>query len=354
MSRRSSAILLGALLVLLLTALTIRSPVPFVTLEPGPTLDVLSREAGKPVVRVKDRRTYETSGALRLVTVSESTAEHRVGLLEAVNAWWRPSMTLIPRELVFPGETTNQDERAASAAQMVSSQDTAVAAALTELGYELETYPLVSGITPGGPADGELEVRDRLVSIGGITTDDVDEVFEAVKQVEPGDPVVVEVRRKGALERATLETVPNPEDPERAMIGIFPGTGYRFPFDVGVGIGSSIGGPSAGLVFALAIYDALTPGGLTGGRDIAGTGTIDPEGKVGGIGGVQQKILGARRDGATLFLLPPDNCDAALAAPVDPDEIALVPTATLDAAITAVRNHAEDPDADLPRCTDES
>jgi Lon-like protease len=354
MSRRTTAILTGVGLVLVIIVLAVRSPVPFVTLEPGPTVDVLSRIDGKPVVRVEERRTYDTDGSLQLVTVSESTAEHRVGLLEAMSAWWRPSMTLIPREIAFPEQTTNDNERAASAAQMVSSQDTAVAAALRQLGYDLETFPVVAGITPGGPAEGELEVRDRVLAIAGTSTPDVDAVYDAVGQVEPGSEVVVEVRRKGELQRVSVKTAASPEDPKRALIGVFPATGYRFPFDVSVGIGEGIGGPSAGLVFALAIYDRLTPGSLMDGRTIAGTGTIDPEGKVGGIGGVQQKILGAARDGATLFLLPPDNCEAAIAASVDPDEIALVPAATLADAIEAVETHADNPDADLPRCTDES
>jgi PDZ domain-containing protein len=354
MSRRSTAILLGLVLVLMLVAAAVRSPVPFVTLEPGPTLDVLATSEGEPIVDVEGHETYPTTGALRLVTVSETTAEHEVLLPEAMNAWWRPSMTLIPREIAFPEVTTNRDERAVSAAQMVSSQDTAVAAALRELDYDLDSFPVVSGITPGGPAEGELKVRDRVVSVGGTRTTDVDAVFDAVSEVEPGEDVVIEVRRKGALERVTLTTVPHPDDADRALIGIFPGTGYDFPFEVSVGIDEGIGGPSAGLVFALAVYDALTPGGLTGGTDVAGTGTIDDEGTVGPIGGIHQKILGARRDGATLFLVPPDNCAAALSAPVEADEIALVPAATLDDAIDAVATHADDPEAELPRCTDES
>jgi Lon-like protease len=354
MTSRSAAILTGVLLLLVLVAAAVRSPVPFVTLEPGPTLDVLSEQGDEPVVKVEDRKTYRTAGSLRLVTVSESTAEHRVGLLEAMNAWWRPGVVLVPREVVFPGETTDRDERAASAAQMVSSQDTAVAAALRQLDYDFDSFPVVAGITPGGPSDGELKVRDEMVSIGGISTPDVDAVFDAVAQVEPGDDVVVEVRRQGTVRRVEVTTVPNPDDEDRALLGVFPSAGYRFPFEISVGIGDGIGGPSAGLVFALATYDALTPGELTGGRSVAGTGTIDPQGEVGGIGGVQQKILGARRDGATLFLLPPENCDSALATPVDEDEIDLVPVPTLDAAIDAVETHAEDPDAELPRCTDDS
>ena len=354
MTRRATAILLGVLLMLMLVVAAIRSPVPFVTVEPGLTVDVLAKQGSKPIVRVDGGESFPTTGALRMVTVSETTPEHEVLLLEALNAWWRPGMALIPREIAFPEPTTNQDERAASAAQMVGSQDSAVAAALQELGYELESFPVIAGVSPGGPAEGNLKVHDRIVSIGGVSTPDVDRVFEAVREIEPGDEVAVEVRRGGAPRRITLETVPSPEDPKRAMIGVFPATGYDFPVDVSVGISDTIGGPSAGLVFALAIYDTLTPGSLTGGASVAATGTMDADGRVGGIGGIAQKIVGAERDGASLFLLPPDNCDSATAAAVDEDEIALVPTGTLDEAIEAVRTHGDDPDAELPRCPDES
>jgi PDZ domain-containing protein len=237
---------------------------------------------------------------------------------------------------------------------MVSSQDSAIAAALEQLGYDLESVPVVSGVTPGGPAEGKLKVRDELVSIAGTPTPDVEAVFDAVRKVEPGDEVEIEVRRGGEPRTVTVTTVASPDDPKRAMVGIFPATSYRFPFEVSVGIDEQIGGPSAGLLFALAIYDVLTPGSLTGGQSVAATGTIEADGKVGGIGGVRQKIVGAQRDGATLFLVPPDNCETALEAPVDEDEIAIVPAPTLEAAIDAVKTHADDPDAELPRCTDES
>ncbi len=353
MSRRSTAILTAVGLGLMLVVAAVRSPVPFVTLEPGPTVDVLGSQDDESLVEVRGRKTYATDGSLRLVTVSESTAEHEVGLVEALDAWWRPGAVLIPREVAFPEQTTNQDERARSAAQMVNSQDTAIAAALRELGVEARTVALVAGVTPGGAAEDKLEVRDELVSIGGVATPDVDAVFEAAGRLDPREDVVVEVRRDGKLRRITLTTTADPDDRERALLGIFPGTGYRFPFDVSVGLDNGIGGPSAGLVFALAVYDTLTPGGLTGGRDVAGTGTIDADGKVGAIGGVQQKVVGAARDGATLFLLPPDNCASALTAPVDDSDIALVPAATLSEAVDAVQKHAQDPDAELPGCPGE-
>ncbi len=357
MNRRSVATVTAIAAVAVLVVGIVRSPMPFVTMQPGPTVDILGTFRKEPIVRVDGARTYEPDGSLRLVTVSESTPDHEVLLPEALQAWWDDDAALIPREAVYRTQTTSADERALSAAQMVTSQDTAVAAALRRLGYELKTFPEVVGLSPGGPSAGKLRLRDRIRSIDGEPTRTLRSVFEALEDVSPGQTVTVVVDR-GPFKDPTRKIVriktirdPDPDNGGRALIGIFPGTGYRFPFTVRVGIDDGIGGPSAGLMFSLAIYDTLTPGDLTGGRDVAGTGTITDRGKVGAIGGIQQKIVGAQRDGASLFLVPPDNCADALGAPVDDDDIRLVKAPTLRSAITSLTAYADDPDADLPRCT---
>ncbi len=355
MNPRSTATVTAVAAIVLLVAGIVASPVPFVTMHPGPTVDILGTFRNRPIVSVDGAKTYPPDGELRLVTVSESTPDHEVRLPEALEAWWRDDAALIPRDAVYPEQTTSEDERALSAAQMVTSQDTAVAAALRRLGYDLETFPEVIGLTPGGPSAGKLKLRDRIRSVEGERTPTLASVFEALKGVEPGATVTVVVERgpfdDPKRKRVRITTVRDPQDRDRALIGIFPGTGYRFPFKVSVGIDEGIGGPSAGLMFALAIYDTLTPGDLTGGRDVAGTGTISDTGQVGAIGGIQQKIVGAKRDGATLFLVPPQNCADALRAPVSDDEIRLVRAPTLRSAITSLTAYADDPSADLPRCT---
>jgi PDZ domain-containing protein len=357
MNPRSVATVTAVAAIALLVVGIVRSPMPFVTMQPGPTVDVLGTVRKEPIVEVEGARTYQPDGELRLVTVSESTPDHKVLLAEALQAWWSDEAALIPRSAVYQSVSTSESERALSAAQMVTSQDTAVAAALRRMGYRLTTFPEVIGLTPDGPSDGKLELRDRLVSIAGKRTRTLESVFDALKGVKPGTtlPVVVERGSFDDPRRKTLRITtvkdPDPDNGGRALIGIFPGTGYRFPFKVSVGIDEGIGGPSAGLMFALAIYDTLTPGDLTGGRDVAGTGTITDTGEVGAIGGIQQKIVGAQRDGATLFLVPPDNCADALGAPVDDEDIRLVKAGTLRSAIQSLTAYAKDPDADLPRCT---
>jgi PDZ domain-containing protein len=350
MSRRSIASLVAVALLVVLLVAAARMPVPYVTVSPGPTVDVLGLNGDDPIVRVEGRRTYPTEGELLLTTVSVTNPDNRLSLLDALGGWMRRDVSVIPYEAMYPEPSTAEQERAESQAQMVSSQDTAIAAALGELGYDLPTFAEVTGVTPGGPSDGELKARDRIVRIDGSDIGSVEDVFLAMAGVTPGDTIEVEVRRGGDREVAEVTTTARDDNEEVAALGILVGTGYRFPFDVSVAIDESIGGPSAGLMFALSVYDTLTPGALSDGEVVAGTGTIDAEGNVGPIGGIQQKILGARDAGAEVFLVPPDNCAAALAAPVDEDEIRLVRADTMSTAVQALEEYAENPDADLPRC----
>ena len=351
MSRRSVASLLAVGLLLVLVVLLGSTSVPYVTVSPGPTVDVLGEEGDEPIVDIDGTRTYPTKGQMRLTTVSVTNPENELNLAEALLAWAGRDAAVLPYKAMYPRSSTDEQERAQSAAQMVGSQDAATAAALTELGEELPTYAEVLGVTPDGPSDGELEARDRVLSVAGEPTDEVQDVLDALEGVEPGDPVEVEVVRKGDERTVTITTVPGPEDPGQATVGILVGTGYEFPFDVRVRIDESIGGPSAGLMFALSIYDTLTPGSLTGGEVVAGTGSITAEGDVGPIGGIVQKIAGAEQSGASLFLVPPDNCETVVAADLNEDGPLLVRADTLHSAVESLEKYVEDPSAELPRCT---
>lgn len=351
MSRHTLATLVAAGLVLVLGVLVTAMSVPYVRQSPGPTVDVLGEnDSGEPVLAIEGRRTYETDGSLSLTTVYVTQPRQTFNLLAALGGWLEDDVAVLPYNAMYPADATPEDERAVSAAQMVGSQDSAVAAALTELGYELPTYAEVTGVSPGSPSKGELKPRDRIVSIQGQPIDRVEQVFRALDEVEPGETLTGEVRRDGETVDFEVTTAPAGDDPDRAMLGILVGTGFVFPFEVEIGISDSIGGPSAGLVFSLAVYDELTEGSLTGGRDIAGTGTITADGQVGPIGGIQQKIYGADDVGAELFLVPPDNCDEAVAADLSGRDIRLVRAETLSSAVAALETYRDNPDADLPRC----
>lgn len=348
-SRRTVAVGIALpLLVACFAVLLLAAPMPFTRFAPGPTVDVLGKQKdGSPVVVVDGAATYPATGQLRMVTVNTTRPDTRLSLFDVLVAWASKDQDLYPKSAIYPRHQTDQQSKEEGAVEMASSQDDAVAAALSELGYSHTTYAAVLTTVKGAPADGKLLPRDEIVSVAGMATPTVADVYAAIKPLKPGDPVAVVVRRGGVEQTVTLTTVADDQDPTRAVIGVYPGVAYRFPFDVRVAVPDDIGGPSAGLIFALSIYDTLTPGSLTGGKRIAGTGTVDDEGQVGPIAGVRQKIAGAQRDGASLFLVPADNCDEAVLADA---KLKVVPVATVHDAIGVVQRYAADPHADLPTC----
>jgi PDZ domain-containing protein len=233
---------------------------------------------------------------------------------------------------------------------MVSSQDTAVAVALTELGYELDKITEVLAVSPGSPAEGELETRDQVLSVNGGRIRDATDVARIVRETPEGDAAAFVVRRDGREQSVEVVPEPSEDDPAVPMVGIVVGPSYDFPFDVSVNIDERIGGPSAGLIFSLAVYDTLTPGALTGGAAVSGTGTIAEDGSVGPIGGIQQKIVAAADSGAEIFLVPPRNCESATAVGLDEEEMRLVKAPTMHSAVESIKAYVDDPDAELPEC----
>jgi PDZ domain-containing protein len=351
MSRRTLASVLVACLLLALGGAALFLPVPYVTMSPGPTVNVLGRTDGKEIIDVSGHRTYGTEGDLRLTTVSVTNPNRRIGLGEALGAWFDRTRAVYPRDVIYPPDQSVQDVEQQSSVEMVSSQDTAIAAALRELGYQLPLNIEVLAVTKGSPADGRLKTRDRIEEINGVRIKDVQQVSRAVQRTGVGESASFVVRRGGETKKVVVTAKASPDDKDRAVVGVQIGTGYDFPFDVSVRLGEDIGGPSAGLIFSLGVYDTLTPGSLTGGTDIAGTGTIDEDGHVGSIGGIQQKIVAARNAGARIFLVPPANCGSAMHADVRKDEIELVKAPTMHSAVESLEAYAENKGADLPACT---
>ena len=350
MNRRSLASLVVFSLLVLLLATAVFLPVPYVTESPGPTVNVLGSSEGRPIIAVRGHETYPTEGDLRLTTVSVTNPTHRIGLGEAMTAWFDGARAVYPRDVIYPPEQTAEDVETQSAVDMVSSQDTAIAAALSELGYKLPLRVEVVNVVDGSPADGKLKVRDRLVEINGQPITSVAQVSKAIQETGVGKTAKLVVRRDGKDVNVSVTAKPSPDDPKRGVVGIQIQPGYDFPFDVSVRLNDDIGGPSAGLIFSLGVYDTLTPGSLTGGTDIAGTGTITAKGSVGPIGGIQQKIVAAADAGAKIFLVPPANCDSALSADVTEDEIKLVKAPTMHSAVKSLQAYARDPSAELPAC----
>lgn len=371
MSRRTTAGLtaLGLLVVLMLIA-GLR-PVPYATITPGPTVDVLGEFDGKPIIQISGRKTYSDGGQLRMVTVYQSQPENHLNLFEALSGWISSDTALIPRDVIFKEGETNKAVREQSALQMASSQDSAQVAALRLAGIPYKTVVQLVDVEKGGPSDGILEVGDEILRVNGRKVTDATAVQRAIRPLKPGSEVTLRVKRKGKERTEVVRTqgdeipLPDPSPaqercptgepvPEKTVkvsrIGVSPAERYVYPFDIKVNLSENIGGPSAGMMFALTMYDLLTPGSLTGGQAIAGSGEIAPDGTVGPIGGIGQKLVGAQRDGARLFLVASENWSEAIHSDYDRDKLTLVKVHTIDDALKAINAWREDPDGKLPEC----
>ncbi|MGW0804422.1 YlbL family protein [Nonomuraea sp. NPDC002799] len=332
MSRRALTLLLAGFLVLALGVVGAFQPVPYVVLSPGPTENTIGEVDKKPVISIKGRETYPTSGALSLVTVAyQGGPAARIDLLTALRGWIDPTVAVVPQETIFAPNRDPKEVEEENTVEMTNSQDSATAAALSELKIP---YSMVVGVVStekGLPAEGKLQKGDVINSVDGKQAADVNVVSGAVKAHKPGESVVFNVTRGKDKLDVTLRTVAGPKS--QTLVGVTMQATYKFPFDVDINVGD-VGGPSAGLMFSLGILDKLTPGELTGGKRIAGTGTIEPTGEVGAIGGIQQKMVGARDSGATVFLTPAGNCAEAMKAV--PDGLRLVKADTLHNAVVAL------------------
>ncbi|MGB0101086.1 MAG: PDZ domain-containing protein [Nocardioides sp.] len=350
MTQRTLAGLLAVPLLIGLWLAAALVPLPFVTYEPGLTVDVLgANDDGDEIIEVEGRKAFrDDDGQLRMTTVyvSQPRPEGTNNLFELVRDWVSDEAAVYPYDSVYRQDETVEQNREEGAAQMTSSQDVATAVALEEMGIDV-TEPTVADVGDGTPADGELEPGDIIVSVDGARVATSDDVVAAVTSAEADEPIEFVVRREG--ERTEVTVTPDEVD-GKPQVGIQVGTQVRedLPVDVTINIDPSIGGPSAGLMFSLGIYDTLTPGSLSGGQVIAGTGTMDASGNVGPIGGIQQKIVGARDAGAKLFLVPPDNCADALGAPNE--DMRLVRATTMHDARVAIDAWVKDPETELPSC----
>lgn len=343
-------------LVVALVALVVLTflPSPYVIQRPGPVYDTLGTAKDKegdevPLIKVEGAETFETAGTLDLTTVQVvGNRERTPSWFELALAWMDSSRAVVPLDSVFPeGVTTEQrDER--NATLMVDSQHEATAAALNELGYDTGAQVVVVDAVADSPADGALESDDVITAIGGTTVTSATHLREAIQDAG-GDPVTLTVLRDG--EEKAVEVTPEKHtegDVTTWLIGVTLRTDYDFEIDVTIQL-DNVGGPSAGMMFALGIIDTLTEGELNGGQNVAGTGTIDAAGTVGPIGGIRQKLYGARDAGADYFLAPAANCDEVVGHV--PDGLQVIRTATLDESLSALEVIADGGDVDaLPTC----
>lgn len=347
MSRRIATLAVCSALVMALSAAGALLPVPYVALEPGPTTDTLGSTDGKPVIAVEGRRTYPTEGELNFVTIAyHGSPQDQIDLLTALRGWIDPQVAVVPQSAIFPEDQSVQEFVERTSQAMTESQQNATTAALRELDIPVSTSAVVRQVEKGYPARGVLRADDAIVAVDGTKTSNAQEVSQLVSRHRPGEEVTITVRRDGETEELRVATTAAEERPDRAVVGVQLETRHTYPFTVRYRVGD-VGGPSAGLMFSLGLIDKLTEGNLTGGESVAGTGTISANGKVGPIGGVAQKLVGAREAGATTFLVPADDCPAA--ARTAPDGLRLVRVDTLGDAVEAL-NALRAGDGSVPSC----
>jgi len=348
MSRRTGSLLVAGLLLFALCVVAWLRPVPYVAMRPGPVENTLGEVGGHEVVEIRGERTFPTPGQLDLTTVSVTAPTAALTLGDALVAWFDPQRALVPRDLYYPPQQSVEEAERESAVAMSSSQDAAIVSALRELKYRIPFSVEVHSVTKAGPAAGHLEAGDLITEVNGRPVKEAMQVSNLLQQVKPGSVATFTVQRDGKTTTVQSPTMESPDQPGETMVGITVADDPRLPFHISIELGDRIGGPSAGLMFSLAIVDKLTPGALTGGQHVAGTGTIGFDGRVGPIGGIGQKLAGAEDAGASVFMVPSANCGEAVHAGVE--GITMVRVRTLGSAVDALHELADDPDAAVPTC----
>lgn len=304
MTRRLRSLLAAGIVFLVVVLAAVALPVPYVVLSPGETLNTLGTDPyGKPIITVSGGPTKPTSGHLNLTTVSVTTGP--VNAVQALVGWVQADEIVVPRVAVFPPGQTQQQVTARDTRDFVGSQNSAEAAAFCQLGYP-KGFGVLS--VSSAAAKQALRAGDQLISLNGVDIGSVAALTSVLARQTPGTTVAIAVRRAGVRLTVPVRLSPPAPGKQGASIGIEVGQACLAPYTVDFGLGNQIGGPSAGLMFALGLIDMVGKQNLTGGRFIAGTGTIDPAGRVGPIGGITLKMIAARRAGATVFLAPSGNC----------------------------------------------
>lgn len=331
----------GAVPVVLLTSLAVMDHIPFTDISlavpyaaqgPGPMFDTLGEVDDEPVVAIDGAETAETAGELNMTTVSVRT---NMSLVQAAGRWLVTDDTIVPIEQIFPPNVPEEDVQKSNEAAFLMSESAATVAAMHHLGMEVEI--VVAETLEGSPAEKMITADDVITHVNGEKVDQPGQVQEKVRALRPGEEVTFTLRRADAVEDVTVTLGKSQKDPDLAQVGILMKSRPVQNIEVNYNL-RDVGGPSAGMMFSLAVIDKLSPGELNGGRRVAGTGTISEAGEVGPIGGIEHKLAAAAAGDVELFLAPAENC--AETAGVEHDGMVIASVATLDDAITAMEEFA--------------
>lgn len=331
-----------------LAVATLIAPVPYVFFKPGVPDDISGS-----LISINKATTYPINGKLYITSILVTNPDAPVFGIETLFNWAIGPNVVLPRNVVYPDRVNDRNEASQSQEEMANSQVSATSAALRYLGYPVIDHYVVKGFRSYSAAKGILQTGDQVIAIDGKSIGNINQIRTSYADKKVDDYLAITVRRKDSagttIEKTfSIKLVANQDSPKQSttpepFIGILVGIDSELPIDVKFNL-ENVGGPSAGLMFAVGIIDKLTSEDLVRGRSIAGTGTISADGKVGAIGGIEEKMIGASRKGATIFLAPRSNC---------PDVhhyakgLQVIPVSTLAEAISVLR--AKDI-SKYPRC----
>lgn len=327
-NRRILTLLAALLPVVVFGALLTAVTVPFVSLGPGPTFDTLGTVDGKQVVDIQGTPTRATSGQLNMTTVSQRDG---LTLGEALALWLSGREQLMPRDLVYPPGKSREEVDEDNDAEFRTSEQSAEYAALGYLRYP--SAVTLAEVHDPGPSVGALQRGDAVDAVDGEPVYTVEQFTKRLSATKPGETVTIDYRRKNAAPGTARITLGENKDRPNGFLGVSVLDAPWAPFTVEFNL-ANIGGPSAGLMFSLAVVDKLSTGTLAGQNFIAGTGVIKPNGQVDSIGGITHKMIAAREAGATVFLVPAENCYEARS---DPNGLQLIKVDSLAQAVDALR-----------------
>lgn len=334
LSARARTALISIFAVVVLAGVAALLPVPYLVVSPGPTFNTIGDVDGVPLVEISDTEVFATDGHLDMTTIRESGAPRSpLTVYQALAAWVDPDRAVLPRELLYPDDITGEEVTQRNAVLFSTSQSHAIAAAMGVLDRPVIADPVITAVVVGAPADGLLKAGEQIISVDGKVVTSPADVGDAVRALPIGSTIEFVVVRDGEEVAVDVVSAANPDDPSAPYVGITIGLLYSAEFPIEFTL-QDVGGPSAGLMFTLAIVDKLTPESLTDGGFVAGTGTISPDGVVGPIGGIRQKLAGARGAGATIFLMPVEHCEEAQGH--IPDGLTVVPVSSADEALDAL------------------
>lgn len=343
MSLRGRVLSVGSVLAVALIAVGVWIPVPYVAEGPGVSYNTLGSVGGTEMITFKGKEIpksvdekFADPGTLNMTAVSITSG---LPLFAALGLWGQGEYALIPREDQFPPNLSVEQVNKQNAEMFAESQSAAEISALSYLKYPSFLY--AGDISGDGASAGVLDPHDRITQFDGTPVKDVAALIAAVGKTKPGEVATVTVMRDGRTRTEKVKLGTNPQHKDVGALGIAPVQRPKAPFQVDITL-NRIGGPSAGLMFTLGIIDKLTSGDLASGHAIAGTGEIQPyqdlskSPVVGAIGGIVQKLITAKDEGATVFLVPAPNCAEAMTRV--PRGLQLVKVATLDDAMTALKD----------------